>query len=117
MSQSDEVEVLGEGRFVSLKRRGRWEFAERIPDGGAVAIVALTPGNKVILVEQHRPPVGRSVIELPAGLVGDRTTFEGEAIEVAAERELLEETGYAAEQMELLASGPPSARSSICSAA
>jgi ADP-ribose pyrophosphatase len=108
VSVSDDREVLQEGRFVRMVRRGRWEFAERVTDGGAVVIVALTPSNKVILVEQFRPPVDGNVIEFPAGLVGDRSAFEGEALEHAAERELLEETGYAAEQMEVLVSGPPS---------
>lgn len=51
-------------------------------------------GRHVILVEQFRVPMGRNCIELPAGLVGDDTA--GEAAEIAAERELEEETGYRA---------------------
>lgn len=101
-------DVLAEGKYLRLRRVGRWEYAERTGDGRAVAVVAVTDDGKMLLVEQHRPPVGGRVIELPAGLVGDRAEFEGEALEIAAERELLEETGYAAERLELLTSGPPS---------
>ncbi len=102
-------ETLAEGHYLRLIRTPQgWEYAERTGDGTAVAVVAVTDEGNLVLVQQHRPPVGRSVIELPAGLVGDRTEFEGEPMEAAAERELLEETGYAAEQMELLTMGPPS---------
>jgi ADP-ribose pyrophosphatase len=51
----------------------------------------------VILVEQYRVPLGRSCLELPAGLVGDDQ--EGEGAETAAIRELEEETGYRAAHM------------------
>lgn len=102
-------EILAEGRYLKLlKRDGRWEFAERTGDGRAVAIVAVTDEGNMLLVEQHRPPLKGRVLEMPAGLVGDQQEFVGESMEVAAERELLEETGYAAEQMELLTQGPPS---------
>ena len=104
---SEEV-ILAEGKYLRLRKTGRWEYAERTGDGRAVVIVAMTGEGKVLLVEQFRPPVGRVCVEMPAGLVGDEARFEGESLEAAAERELLEETGYAAEQMELLAAGPPS---------
>jgi len=51
-------------------------------------------GRHVILVEQYRVPLKRQCLELPAGLVGDDSA--GEAAEVAAARELEEETGYRA---------------------
>ena len=57
-------------------------------------------GDRVILVEQYRVPIGRRCLELPAGLVGDETA--GEALEVAAARELEEETGYRAARIERL---------------
>ncbi len=101
-------ETLHEGKYLALRQRDGWEYAERTGDGRAVVIVALNDENEVILVEQFRPPIGSRCLEMPAGLVGDRAEFEGESLEVAAERELLEETGYAAEQMEFLAMGPPS---------
>jgi ADP-ribose pyrophosphatase len=49
------------------------------------------------------------VIELPAGLAGDVAGEEDEALEAAAHRELLEETGYRAKQLSRQFHGPPSA--------
>lgn len=50
----------------------------------------------VLLVSQFRPPVGRCVIELPAGLVDAGEEGE-EGAKAAASRELREETGYTTE--------------------
>ena len=52
----------------------------------------------MLLVEQHRQQVNQTVLELPAGLVGDLSDRPLEDLEQAAKRELLEETGYQAEQ-------------------
>ena len=105
----DEDKVLHEGKHLRLVRRRGWEFAERPQVTGIVVIVAVTPENKILLVEQNRPPVGRRVIELPAGLAGDVAGSETEELAEAARRELLEETGYAAESFTFLFEGPPSA--------
>jgi ADP-ribose pyrophosphatase len=87
-----------------MRSRGGWEYATRNIARPAVGIVAVTDAGDVVLVEQHRPPVGRKVIELPAGLSGDIVGQEDEALLEAAKRELLEETGYVAERWtELLA--------------
>ncbi len=102
-------ETLGEGRFLRLLRRDGWEWVERTGTKGVVVIMALTPEGKLVLVEQLRPPVGAKVIELPAGLVGDLPENSDEAFEEAAERELLEETGYAAGSIHLRTQGPVSA--------
>lgn len=90
---------IATGRFLSLVSRNGWEFATRVNARGVVAVVATTEANELVLVEQFRPPVGRAVIEIPAGLVGDdpRAGDEGEV--EAARRELLEETGYVAREM------------------
>ena len=65
-------------------------------------------GPEIVLQKQYRPPVGKTVIELPAGLID-----EGETAEQAAIRELKEETGYVAEVLEtspIMFNGtPPSA--------
>ncbi|MBX9859622.1 MAG: NUDIX hydrolase [Sphingomonas sp.] len=74
-----------------MKVDGKWEYASRARGIGAAVILAIDDGD-VILVEQYRVPIGKRCLELPAGLVGDET--EGEAVEVAAARELEEETGY-----------------------
>jgi ADP-ribose pyrophosphatase len=100
--------VLAAGSHLRLVQRGRWEFADRIGASGVVYILAITDDRRIIFVEQERVPVGGSVIELPAGLVGDEGGA-GEDYAEAARRELLEETGYTAEQIERLTEGPPSA--------
>jgi ADP-ribose pyrophosphatase len=69
-------------------------------------VVAVTPEGRLLLVEEHRPPVGGRVISLPAGLAGDEGQAEDPA--QAAARELREETGYEAEAFELLGGGPSS---------
>lgn len=108
-SESSPVQTLAEGKFLRLAKRGRWEYVERVNSSGAVVIVAVTPENKLLLVEQFRVPLMHPVIELPAGLVGDVAGQEQEALAVAAERELLEETGYHAAEFRELATGPTTA--------
>ena len=101
--------MLAEGKHVALVRRGTWEYTRRKGICGIVGIVAVTDDRKLVLVEQDRPPVGKRVIELPAGLAGDAKGHEDEDMEVAARRELLEETGYEARRMERVAAGAASA--------
>ena len=98
------VRVLGSGRYLTLLDDAGWEYVVRPNVKGIVVIVAITDDEKLLLVEQHRPAVGNRVIELPAGLVGDIDA--GESLIVAAERELVEETGFAAGEMVALAEGP-----------
>lgn len=101
---SEAIETLFAGKFLALKRDGRWEYAERVRGGGGAAIVALTPAREIVLVEQFRHPVAARTIELPAGIVGD--DIAGEAPEATALRELEEETGFRAARAERLMSGP-----------
>jgi ADP-ribose pyrophosphatase len=108
MTTQDEASTLAQGRFLKLVRKGTWEYAERIKAKGAAAIVAVTDAGKLLLVEQPRPALGRSVIELPAGLIGDEEGMEEEEMAAAAGRELVEETGYEAAEVELVAEGPTS---------
>lgn len=99
-------ETLYEGRFLRISRRGRWEYVQRVAADGAVHIVATTPGERLLLVEQYRPPVNARVIELPAGLVGDEAAHRGESPEDTAVRELVEETGYRPARVERLHRAP-----------
>jgi len=90
-------EELFRGRFLRLHRD-----LVRLPDGsqavreyvrhpGAVAVVALTAERRVVLERQHRYPLARDFVEIPAGkLEPDEAHLD------TAKRELLEETGYAA---------------------
>jgi ADP-ribose pyrophosphatase len=94
---NDPIETRWEGRFIAAKTQGKWEFVSRVRGIEAAVILAVDDGH-VLLVEQYRVPLGANCLELPAGLVGDET--EGEAIEIAAGRELEEETGYRAARIE-----------------
>jgi ADP-ribose pyrophosphatase len=89
-------ETVWEGKYIKVVKQGTWEYVSRTRGVTAAVILAIDEGH-VILVEQHRVPVGARCVELPAGLVGDETA--GEAIEAAAIRELEEETGYRADRM------------------
>lgn len=103
------TETLFQGKHLTLKRRGAWEFVQRSGASGVVAVVALTAERELVLVEQHRPPVGCSVIELPAGLVGDLLDQPDEAALTAAKRELVEETGFEGDAWREIWAGPVSA--------
>jgi ADP-ribose pyrophosphatase len=104
----DSLQVLHEGKWLRLMKRGQWEYAERTNEGGlAVIIIAATPERKLLFVEQPRVPLGGKTIEMPAGIVGD--IHAGESLELAAERELLEETGWQASRIDVLITGPTSA--------
>lgn len=80
----------------------------RVNATGAAVIVAVTDEQKLLLVEQYRIPVQRRTIELPAGIIGDEAGHSNESFSDAARRELREETGYEAEHIELLMTGPAS---------
>ena len=88
---SPPVETVWQGKFITVRKQGTWEYVGRARNIQAAVILAVEAGE-VLLVEQYRVPLGRTCIELPAGLVGDET--EGEAVTTSAARELEEETGY-----------------------
>lgn len=96
---TEPEEIVWQGRFITAKTRGKWEYVSRSRGISAAVILAVHEGA-VILVEQYRVPLGRNCIELPAGLIGDHDS--GEAPELAAARELEEETGFRAGRMENL---------------
>ncbi len=101
------AKTVYDGRYLRMQVRGTWEYAERTHAGGLAAIiVAVTPDDKVLFVEQFRVPLQAPTIEMPAGLVGD--IHAGEGIEESAIRELEEETGWTADRAELLMTGPTS---------
>ncbi len=93
---SDEPETPWEGKYIKVRKQGAWEWVSRTRGVTAAAILAIDDGH-VLLVEQHRMPLGKKCLELPAGLVGDEQ--EGEGMHEAARRELEEETGYRAERI------------------
>ena len=109
--RNDAPHTVYEGRYQRMVVRGTWEYSERTHPGGLAAIViAVTPEDKVLFVEQFRIPLQARTIEMPAGLVGD--VDSGESIEQSAIRELEEETGWTAEHAQVLMIGPTSSGAS-----
>jgi 8-oxo-dGDP phosphatase len=66
---------------------------------GAVAVLALDDGERVLMIRQYRHPVGRLLWEIPAGL----RDVAGEDPWTTAQRELVEEAGYRARDWRVLA--------------
>lgn len=107
MIDQSDARPLYRARHMTLVERDTWEFVVRSGITGIIAVVPVTSDRRLVLVEQHRIPVKANVIELPAGLVGDDGDAD-EHLETAAQRELLEETGYEARCWRFLMEGPPS---------
>ncbi len=94
---------IHEGRIVRLREdevrlsdgtMARREVVEHSP---AVCVVAIDDRDRVLLVRQHRLPAGRELVEIPAGSLD-----EGEDPLLGAQRELAEETGFAAARWDAL---------------
>jgi ADP-ribose pyrophosphatase len=99
MTEEEEPEeIVWQGKFVTAKKRGRWEYVSRARGIRAAAILAIENGH-ILLVEQYRVPLGKRCLELPAGLIGDQDDPHEEELS-AAGRELEEETGWRAETLE-----------------
>ncbi len=103
------TEKLFETRWLRMERIGTWDFVRRPHSDACVGILAITPDDEVVLVEQFRIPPQRHVIEIPAGIVGDEEEHHGESLADTAARELLEETGYRAGKIQHLIASPTSA--------
>ena len=97
MAIEEPEQTVWQGKFITAKVKGKWEYVSRARGIKAAVILAIDANDHVILVEQFRVPLGRPCIELPAGLIGDHG--ENEDATATASRELEEETGYRAEQM------------------
>jgi ADP-ribose pyrophosphatase len=100
---SDEPEqIVWQGKFVTAKTKGNWEYVSRSRGIKAAVILAVDEHDHVLLVEQFRVPLGKRCIELPAGLIGDGADNADEDPSAAANRELEEETGYRAGRMDIV---------------
>ena len=96
--------VLAPGRYLTFVDDAGWEYVTRHGVTGIVVLVAITPAREIVLVEQYRAPVGKRVIELPAGIVGDVPGHERESLPSRRTASSLEETGFeASEMVELVA--------------
>lgn len=94
-----------DGKIVKLQvddvtlPNGNVAKREIIKHPGAVAVIAVTDEGKLVLVEQYRKALERSIVEIPAGKLEP-----GEEPIVTARRELEEETGYGAQSLTYLQS-------------
>lgn len=99
-----QTESIFNGRVISLQvdtvnlPNGKIATREIVKHPGAVAVLALHEG-KMIVVEQFRKPLERSLVEIPAGKLDP-----GETPLEAAKRELEEETGFCSESLRLISS-------------
>ena len=98
-------EAIFNGKVISLQvddvllPNGKEGKREIIKHPGAVAVIALTKDHKLVVVEQYRKALERSIIEIPAGKLE-----AGEEPAVTARRELEEETGYGCHELTFLQS-------------
>ncbi|WP_430446382.1 NUDIX hydrolase [Sphingorhabdus contaminans] len=98
-SDNEPEEIMWQGRFITAKRKGKWEYVARAR-GIRAAVILAVEDDHVLLVEQYRVPLGAACIELPAGLIGDQDA--GEDALTSAARELEEETGYRAARLDII---------------
>ena len=94
------------GRLLNLREdrvllpTGKESAREIVEHPGAVAVVAITTENEIVLVRQYRKAVGESLLEIPAGVPNP-----GETGDDCARRELEEETGFHAKKIRKLGEG------------
>jgi ADP-ribose pyrophosphatase len=105
MEKTLESRLLHEGRHFSFHRdevelpSGYRTQRDVVRHPGAVAIVPVLPDGRVVMIRQYRYAAGKELLEIPAG-----TLEPGEPPLECARRELMEETGYEAGEMEALLS-------------
>ena len=96
-----KTEQIFTGKVLSLRvddvelPNGKQSKRELIKHPGAVAVIAITDENKMVMVEQYRKALEQSIVEIPAGKLEP-----GEEPSVTVARELEEETGYVSGKME-----------------
>ncbi len=98
-------EMIYEGRILNLRRDkvhvrdNKTSYREIVEHNGGVALAAVTPEGKMVMVRQYRKAAEKAVLEVPAGKIE-----KDEDHRLTAERELKEETGYSAGRMEYITS-------------
>ncbi|WP_405101311.1 NUDIX hydrolase [Oceanobacillus sp. FSL H7-0719] len=94
-----------EGKMIDLQvdevslPNGEVSQREIVKHPGAVAVIAITKDNKIVLVKQYRKPTEKTLVELPAGKID-----QNEQPLAAAIRELEEETGYTTKELNFVTS-------------
>lgn len=100
-----KTEHIFSGRIIQVQvdevelPNGKTSTRELVKHPGAVAVIAITDDNKLVMVEQYRKPLEKVIVEIPAGKLE-----KGEDPALCARRELEEETGYDCESLELVSS-------------
>jgi ADP-ribose pyrophosphatase len=98
-----KTELVFSGKFLHIWRDdvelpdGQRSFREYIKHPGAALIVPVRENGDLVMIRQYRHAVGQVFLEFPAGKA-DR----GETTDQTARRELREEVGYQAGQLEKL---------------
>lgn len=95
-------EMIYEGVVINLRKdkvtvQNGVSYREIIEHNGGAVLAALTNQGKMVMVRQYRKPAERVMLEVPAGKIDP-----GEAPEITAVRELKEETGYTAKNVQFL---------------
>lgn len=107
MSEVKESKRIYSGRVVKLRvdylRDGEIKIREVVEHPGAVAVLPVISRNRVLLINQYRYPIGKWILEVPAG-----TLKNGESADECALRELEEETGYRARSLKKMLTIYPS---------
>ncbi|MCM2674210.1 NUDIX hydrolase [Alkalicoccobacillus plakortidis] len=99
------TEKIFEGKVINVQvdtvklPNGNESKRELVKHPGAVAVIAVTNDDKLVLVRQFRKPLEKTILEIPAGKIDP-----GEEPIKTAARELKEETGYEAAELELVTS-------------
>ncbi|HJV45906.1 MAG TPA: NUDIX hydrolase [Bacillota bacterium] len=100
----DSKEIY-QGKIISVHLEqvelpnGKQASREIVRHPGAVAIVAITEDGRIVMVRQFRKPLDQTIFEIPAGKLE-----KGEDPLACAKRELIEETGYSAQEMKAIVS-------------
>ncbi|TLS35669.1 NUDIX hydrolase [Pseudalkalibacillus caeni] len=94
------TENIYDGKIINLRveevelPNGKTSKRELIKHPGAVAVIAVTSDQKVLMVQQYRKALEKTIVEIPAGKLEP-----GEDPMETAKRELAEETGYECENL------------------
>jgi len=97
--------MIYEGKILNLRRDkvhvkdNQTSYREIVEHNGGVALAAVTPEGKMVMVRQYRKAAEKAILEVPAGKIE-----KGEDHRLTAERELKEETGYSAGKIEFITS-------------
>ncbi len=98
-------QMIYEGKILNLRKDkvhvkdNRTSYREIVEHNGGVALAAITPKGKMVMVRQFRKAAEKAILEVPAGKIE-----KGEGHRLTAERELKEETGYSAGKIEFITS-------------